>query len=252
MFPIKLFPLFIIGCATVPTIDGEVESKPTNDPNVDPADDSADDSIDDRTADPIADPIADLIADPTDDRTVDLFADPIVDPTDDRADEPFQSDDFESMDSMEIRSAIHADIEVLHNLQIVEVGDVLLDLPGEAVCAYNWTPCPGFDDEIDDALREVGPRLDALVHFAQLAAAEAVTPDADTCTDAVILENLEALENLEILAIGDLLVEEPERNCPYSMPCEEDIVTAEQITCERADTLDRIALVTQELSPHPS
>jgi hypothetical protein len=240
MFPVKLLPLFIIGCATLPDNQIKEDTEPTNDSSSDPTSDSTSDPA----SDPASDPRIEQASDPINDPTHDPRNDPRNDPTND----PFGPDDFDSMESYEVRSAILERLMTLQRLDVIEVGDVILDLPDEAICAYGWSPCVGFEDEVDDALRQAGPRLDALAHHAQVAADEDAAPRADTCNDAVVDANLDALADLEIVLIGDLLVQEPERNCPYYLPCEEDIIAAELITCARAETLDRIVVVvTQEL-----
>jgi hypothetical protein len=100
---------------------------------------------------------------------------------------------------------------------------------------------------VADALRAVGPRLETLAHFAQLAVDEGLEAREDSCAETAIEDNLDQLSDLEIVIVGDLMVEEPERNCPYSVPCDEDIALAEQITCERAEALDRMIELTEGL-----
>ncbi len=227
MFPVKLLPFFVIGCGTLPATEDTVEFEPTNDPTTDPTTDSA------------KDPRVEQI----DDRRFEQVTDPTDDPTDD----PVEPVDFSSLDSMEVRVAIYGELGTLQGLQIIEVSDVILDVPDEAICAYGWTPCLGFEDTVDDALREVGPRLASLVVHAEQLVEEDAAPQATTCRDDVIDANLDALADLEIVLVGDLLVAEPELNCPYGLPCEEDILAASEITCERADTLDRIVFATQKI-----
>jgi hypothetical protein len=212
MYSTQLLPLFAFGCVTVPNIQGEVDPEPTHD--------LADDVFDDDVLD---------------------------DSADDASDDAHEPHDFDAMSASEVRMKIYGALNDLHALEVVQVGDVILDLPDEAICAYGWSPCPGFEDLVDEALREAAPRLDALVHHGQAAVAEDAEIGDGSCSDRIIDANLDALEDLEIVKVGDLLVEEPEQNCPYSLPCEEDIIAAEEITCERAASLDRLVDRTQQL-----
>jgi hypothetical protein len=168
--------------------------------------------------------------------------DPTVDPgsNDGEVDEPYEPADYEAMEMNEVRSKIWEHVHTLQGLQIVQVSDVVVDLPNEALCAYAWTACAGFEDVVDDALREVAPRLDALAHNAEVAANSIAVTPTNTCADAVVDANLDDLSDLEIINVGDLMVAIPERNCPYGLPCEEDIIAAQELTCERAATLDRL------------
>jgi len=170
-----------------------------------------------------------------------------IEPSDNPQDTSFQPTDFASLDEGEVRSLIWDQVMALHGLEVVQVGDVILDLPEEAICAYGWSPCAGFEEDVADALRAVGPRLETLAHFAQLAVDEGPEAREDSCAETAIEDNLDQLSDLEIVIVGDLMVEEPERNCPYSVPCDEDIALAEQITCERAEALDRMIELTEGL-----
>ena len=160
--------------------------------------------------------------------------------TDDQVDDSYEPADYESMEINEVRSKIWDHVDKLHGLQIIEVGEVILDLPDEALCAYAWTPCTGFEDMVDDALRDVAPRLDSLAHNAQVATESNAATSIDTCDADIVDANLDDLTDLQIIEVGDLLVAEPERNCPYNQPCEEDIIAAEELTCDRAASLDRL------------
>jgi hypothetical protein len=148
--------------------------------------------------------------------------------------------DFGAMEEWEVRASIWGSLNTLQGLQIVEVAEVILDLPAEALCAYSWTPCAGFEGEVEAALREVAPRVERLSELAERVVDSVPEGQVETCSDSVIFDNLDQLADLQIIKVGDLQVAEPERNCPYGVPCEEDIALAEQITCERAEALDRI------------
>jgi len=219
--------MFIIGCGALPDGSDQTQARPGDTPDDTPSDVPTDESSDQLSLQQRAD---------LDERS---FDQPV--------EEPREPSDFDAMDESELRYAIIDDLSRLQGLEIVEVGDVLLDLPAEAVCAYFWTPCPGFEDQLNDALREAGPRLEALADVAQVADEDGDPARSNACSDSVIADNLDALSGLDIVLVGDLLVAGPERNCPYSMPCEEDIIAAEDLTCERAGTLDKIVLATQSL-----
>jgi hypothetical protein len=209
MFSIRLLPLFAIGCAGLPNHPGETTTEP-GEINTDPGEIN-------------------------------------TEPGDSPQDNNFQPTDFSSLDENEVRALLWDQIMALHDLDVVQVGDVILDLPEEAICAYGWTPCTGFEADVLDALRAVGPRLEELNHLAEFAVNEGLEAHDDSCAESAIEANLEQLTDLEIVMVGNLIAEEPERNCPYSVPCEEDIALAEQITCERAEALDRIVELTEGL-----
>jgi hypothetical protein len=217
--------MFIIGCAALPDGPGQTETQPSDTP---------DDTHSDVPTDESGDELSTQQRSSLDER-------PLEQPDE----QPREPSDFDAMDDNEVRYSIIDNLHRLQGLEIVEVGDVILDLPAEAVCAYFWTPCPGFEDELNDALRQAAPRLEALADVAQVADEDDVPAWSYACRDSVIADNLDALSGLDIVLVGDLLVAEPERNCPYSLPCEEDIIAAEELTCERASTLDKIVLATQ-------
>lgn len=166
---------------------------------------------------------------------------------DNLVDNDFEASDFDAMDDQQVRTVVWDELFALQGLEIIDVGDILLDLPEEAICAYNWSPCPGFDEDVSNALRDAAPRLEALSHFAKVANDESPQSRSSTCAEDMILENIGQLADLEIVQIGDLNVAEPERNCPYNVPCEQDIEAAIEITCARAEVLDRIVTLTQGL-----
>jgi hypothetical protein len=224
MFPVKLLPMFIIGCAALPDGPAHTETRPGDGPDDTPSDVPTDESSDQLS------PQLRASLDET------LFEQPDSVPP--------EPSDFDTMNENEVRNSIIDDLNRLQGLEIVEVGDVILDLPAEAVCAYFWTPCAGFEDQLNDALRQVAPRLEALADAAEVADEDDDPARSAACSESVIADNLDVLSGLEIVSVGDLLVAEPERNCPYSMPCEEDIIAAEDLTCERAITLDKIVLAT--------
>ncbi len=108
------------------------------------------------------------------------------------------------------------DLERLRALQVFDVGQLLLALPGEATSCYG--PCPGWEDQIAAEVARQLPRLDRLTR-----AAEQLRPLADPAAapDAYELAaDLQKLRDLDIVQVGELLVSVPanEPNC-YNLPC---------------------------------
>lgn len=132
---------------------------------------------------------------------------------------------------------IQTSLDHLAALQIVEVGALINDAAEESNSCYG--PCPEDEAAIAAEEAQQAERLDRLV---DLADATAVAEGrAETCGDDTVSANLRALAALRIVEIGAFLTAEPENNpyC-YNFPCVADIAAAEEITCARAETLDRI------------
>ncbi len=78
---------------------------------------------------------------------------------------------------------------------------------------------------------------------------------SEVCSDEAIDANLEALAELGIVEVGDLLVVEPEysphcyqgQNPSETEPCEEHVYDAEYATCWRAAKLANIVDAAEEL-----
>ena len=121
---------------------------------------------------------------------------------------------------------------------------MILDIPEEAFNCYG--PCPGFENAEADAKAESAVRLAKLADVAE--AAEVDWSLENTCSADVIDSNLQALESLGIVEVGQLLIAEPEvsPNC-YNLPCSEDIQEAEELTCERAARLASIVANSEDI-----
>src|SRR5262249_13345538 len=95
----------------------------------------------------------------------------------------------------------------LRALSVVDVGQLVLDLPQEAFSCYG--PCPGWEAKIAKAKEASAVRLDKLTPIAEAAAK---TPVADACAKTTIDENIAALSALKIVAVGGLIKQEPKNN----------------------------------------
>lgn len=126
----------------------------------------------------------------------------------------------------------------LQALEVVSVGNLVLDVPEEAMNCYG--PCPGWEDEIAAARAASAVRLDHMVQVAEPAAATPET-NGNACEQASIDANVAVLRGLGIVDIGGLVVAQPANNpnC-YNLPCQEDEAAARELTCERAAKLDAI------------
>jgi hypothetical protein len=140
-------------------------------------------------------------------------------------------------DATEALENVDANLTRLEDLEIFEVGELIVNAPAEAFNCYG--PCPGFETAEADAKAESAVRLAALVDIAEVAAGLPI--DEKDCDAATIDANLEALEALGIVEVGDLMVVEPKTsaNC-YNLPCQEDIDEAEALNSERAGKLANI------------
>lgn len=137
-------------------------------------------------------------------------------------------------------AAVDENLARLAGLQVVGVGQLLIDAPEGAMNCYG--ACPGFEDEIAEATQDSAVRLAELVQIAEEIVATPADPAPQACEPSAVEANLEALAGLRIVHIDGLLEVEPANNpmC-YNLPCQEDIEAAEAATCERAQLLDRIA-----------
>ena len=141
-------------------------------------------------------------------------------------------------------SAFKGDLERLAQLNIVQVGDLVLDYPEGAMNCYG--PCPGFSDEIAEEDARQAARLHELLEIATEAAT--LSLQVEECSVEVIDENLAALDGLDIVEVFGMVEEVPQNNpyC-YNLPCAEDIERAEEINCQRATALAHIAQEASEL-----
>ncbi|MDP6945253.1 MAG: hypothetical protein QF464_13980, partial [Myxococcota bacterium] len=152
---------------------------------------------------------------------------------------------------------IDQNLERLEALEIVEIGEMIADIPAEAHNCYG--PCPGFETAEADAIAESALRLAELTELAELADDETTNSGlnpftSEVCSDEAIDANLEALDALGIVEVGDLLAVEAEysshcyvgQNPSDTEPCEEDAYEAAAETCYRAAKLDAIVEARQQ------
>ncbi len=129
-------------------------------------------------------------------------------------------------------------------LEVFEVGYLLVDAPEGAFNCYG--PCPEFADEIAAAEAEAAERLADLVEVAEAAATS--PPAAYACDESLVSANLDALRSLQIITVGNLVQAVPENAAAcYGLPCPDDVLAAEQLTCERAGVLSNIAADAEQL-----
>lgn len=131
----------------------------------------------------------------------------------------------------------HSDAaDALRALGVFEVGDLLApEVPDEAYNCYGV--CPEWQDEVDQrqAVEETAGRLAAL-------AAEAVKVDGPA-DGADAASDLEILRSLQVIEVGDLVVEEgvPSPYC-YNLVCPDEQERVDAANAERAADLHRIAV----------
>jgi hypothetical protein len=132
---------------------------------------------------------------------------------------------------------VDLNLERLQALEVMTVGDLVLDVPDEAVSCYGT--CPGWEEEVAAARQRSAERLE---HMAAIAEEAVATPSGDdACAQEAIDANLAVLRDLGIVEIGQLLVEQPvaSPDC-YNLPCPGEEERAREVTCERARKLDAI------------
>jgi hypothetical protein len=139
---------------------------------------------------------------------------------------------------------VQENLALLENLDVFSVGQLLLDVPGEAFNCYG--PCPEWKDEIAEAEIEAASRLAVFADLALEASAGVST--SNPFPEERIDENLEALRDLEIVEVGTLIEDEPvvTGNC-YHLPCTEEIAAAEERNNDRAWQLQAIVTSTTGL-----
>jgi hypothetical protein len=132
-------------------------------------------------------------------------------------------------------------IAALRALDVIEVGQLLVRLPTEAICPYN-VPCDGWQDDIDAEVARQMPRLRALTDITS-AATQATYPES---TD--VAADLAKLRALEIVEIHDLIVDVPvaSANC-YNLVCPGDQARADSANQARRAALAQIVTKTADL-----
>ena len=137
---------------------------------------------------------------------------------------------------------VEENLRRLTDLDVFEVGALVLDVPDEAFNCYG--PCPGWEDEIEAAEAAAADRLEL---FADAAEAAAAVPSTAAYDEEDVADDLASLAALEIVQIGAFLEEEPANNpsC-YNLPCPDDVAAAEEANSLRAQRLDAIVTATKD------
>jgi hypothetical protein len=127
----------------------------------------------------------------------------------------------------------------LRALQIVEVGQLVMQLPNQATACYGL-PCSADTtaETVDRALRVQAPRLARLTDLAEESArASTVTGDTGHAT-----ADLAALRRLSIVELGGLLAVTPQTSTScYNLVCPDDAERAAAENARRARVLHDVA-----------
>jgi hypothetical protein len=127
-----------------------------------------------------------------------------------------------------------ADAELAHlrALQIVEVRDLVLQLPDASSSCYGPCSADAWDQIVTEEYRRQVPRLHALGRLADGAIHDSYPYPVTTNAGP---QDVEALNAFEIVNLGALLVAQPANNplC-YNTPCPEDVQKADEDTGLRA------------------
>jgi hypothetical protein len=136
----------------------------------------------------------------------------------------------------ELEAAAATDLARLRALMIVDVGDLVLDLPDASSACYGGT-CPAdvWDRMVTDEYARQVPRLDALTGLGARTVANMYPVPGSL---SVAAQDVAALDALAIVHVRGLLVAQPASNpiC-YNTPCPEDVQAAAQTTSFRAGYL---------------
>ena len=130
----------------------------------------------------------------------------------------------------EAQRQVEQDLEALASLELFEVGDMVVThdmMPG--VC---YGPCDD-DAEREQAFVDQAARLHALV-----ATAEDLSGQAN---DLEVEDALDALDALQIVTVGELILTEPETSGNCYGPCPDEQEVAEAANAEREDRIGELA-----------
>jgi hypothetical protein len=142
-------------------------------------------------------------------------------------------------------AAIDENLARLRALDVFEVGDLVVQMPAEALNCYGPKPCAGSESAVAGARAAAAERL---VTFTDAVVKAAASPDDSYACEAHIDTNLDALRTLRVVEIGNLISSQPQNNesC-YNLPCQSDIDAANQANHARAAKLENIAIALPEL-----
>ena len=140
-----------------------------------------------------------------------------------------------ALTTAQVQAEVADHLARLRALQIVEVGQLMMAVPGEATACYNL-PCT--PEMADRALRIQAPRLARLTDLAeQSTQTSSVTGDpGDAAAD------LAALRGLAIVELGGLLSVTPQASAScYNLVCPGDAERAAAENARRAHVLHDVA-----------
>ena len=142
-------------------------------------------------------------------------------------------------------AAIDENLATLRALDIFEVGELIVEMPAEALNCYGPKPCAGSESAVATARAAAAERLDAFTN--QVITAAEKPYDSYAC-DANVDVNLEALRSLRVVEVGTFIRSEPQNNANcYNLPCQSDIDAANAANHTRAAKLESIAIALPEL-----
>jgi hypothetical protein len=141
--------------------------------------------------------------------------------------------------------AIDENLARLRALDVFEVGELIVEMPTEALNCYGTKPCAGSEPAVAAARTNAAERL---VAFTDNVVAAAATPYDSYACDANIDVNLDALRSLRVVEVGSFIRSEPVNSsfC-YNLPCQSDIDAANAANHARAAKLESITVALPEL-----
>ena len=171
--------------------------------------------------------------------------DPIDDPTEDpqaSEDPEFEIGEYPSEEQRieydRVRLEVDADLATLRNLDAFEIHGMIT--PQTASTGFCYGPCAD----------EVAAYIDQAARLADLA--DDAVETADSANDPVgdVTEHLDALAGLEIVYVGDLIVDEavPSPYC-YNLVCPGDQAAVDETNAERRARVAKLAELAADLAP---
>lgn len=150
-----------------------------------------------------------------------------------------------TVDQTQAVAAIDENLARLRALDIFEVGDLIVEMPTEALNCYGPKPCAGSEPAVAAARSAAAERL---IAFTDNVVAAAATPYDSYACDANIDVNLDALRSLRVVEVVSFIQSEPANSsfC-YNLPCQSDIDAANQANHTRAAKLESITVSLPEL-----
>jgi hypothetical protein len=125
-----------------------------------------------------------------------------------------------------VEQTIQQSLARVQALHVVDVTQLVLDLPAEARDCYGGPPCPGFETQYQAERARQAPRVERLASLAEAAARNPyLVPRDPSEADAA----LQALAGLAVVQVSGLVQVQPKNNgeC-YNLPCPADIEAAKR------------------------